>query len=139
MRKTEREREVVLHLPLILDIGRQRAETEVTCSRLGKAWVKELPVRRESEYPEGSLRDALIGAQCACFAVLPPSAVDEHMSIMPVLVSGSDPDGVLARRDFPSSWLPGTSTPVPAVIARNPHMSPAWCRGAMLPDANRRS
>ncbi len=68
---------------------------------------------------------------------LPPVAFVINIAITAVCVSGSDPPGVLARRDFIASPLPHIRIPVPAMIAGDPYMPSAWAGGPMLTDADR--
>src|SRR5215813_5470302 len=68
---------------------------------------------------------------------LSPVAFNENPATVPVLPSGSDPDGVRARRQFPSAPFPDVSTAIPSVIAADPDVAPAGSGSAAL-DYSRR-
>lgn len=69
---------------------------------------------------------------------LPPVTFRIDIPVMAVRVSGSNPSRTGARRHFPPTCLPSIGIAIPAVISPNPDVIPAWTKGAMLPNANRR-
>jgi hypothetical protein len=69
---------------------------------------------------------------------LPPVTFRIDIPVMAVRVSGSNPSRTGAWRHFPPTCLPSVGVAIPAVISPNPDVIPAWTKGAMLPNANRR-
>jgi hypothetical protein len=69
---------------------------------------------------------------------LPPVTFRIDIPVMAVRVSGSNPSRMGAWRHFPPTRLPSVGVAIPAVISPNPDVIPAWTKGAMLPNANRR-
>jgi len=69
---------------------------------------------------------------------LPPVTFRIDIPVMAVRVAGSNPSRTGARRHFPPTRLPSVGVAIPAVISPNPDVIPAWTKGTVLPNANRR-
>jgi hypothetical protein len=69
---------------------------------------------------------------------LPPAAFYKHITVTPVLISGSHPHGMSTGRLFPPTGFPVICVSIITVISVDPDMLSAWTSGTVLADADRR-